>query len=349
MLLMLLSWMALDAKLDLKPVVTLADVSESTDLYLQNVADAAFTPEGDVYIIDTRSVMVMAWNADGSFKAHFGKKGQGPGEFSFRGNAGPGGNIGITDQHIYIYDQGSKFINIFSRDHKFIKNLPLEITQGSVSLFEVADDENLLVTNASWFSDEPYRLFARYNMQGKLIHQFEKVKDATWRYGSENGDRRVILIPYATTMISAYDEVSSHVLAGDNATPNFSVYDLNGKLVRKVELALSRAEVTRDDEDEWNAQTWFKNQKFLKVAFPDNKPYYNRIMPLADGGYLVYVQSTYYNQCDGIFTDKTGKTLGRFSYRMGEGGNLIGSRGKLLGIIANDEGELSLKILKPGK
>ncbi|MDJ0839093.1 MAG: 6-bladed beta-propeller [Acidobacteriota bacterium] len=349
MFVLLVTLLAVDAKLDLKPVLTLEDVSESTDLYVQSVADVALTPEGDIYLIDARSVMVMVWKADGSFKNHFGKQGQGPGEFSFRGNAGTAGSIGITEKRIYVYDHGSKFINIFDRDHKFIKNLPLEVTQGAVNLFEVMDDENLLVTNASWFSDVPYRKFARYNMDGKLIKEYQQVKDETWRYGSEGGNRRVILIPYATTMVSAYDEVSGHVIVGDNAKAKFNVYDPDGKLVRTVSVGMIREEITKDDEDEWNAQTWFKNQSFFKVVFPDRKPFYNRIVPLEDGGFLVYVQSTYYSDCQGIVIDKNGKTAGRFTYRLGEGGNLFGSRGKVLGVISDEDGELSLHIMKPNR
>lgn len=336
---------AFDGKLNFEPKLLLEPIPEETDLFLQNTSDLAMDEDGTIYVIDTRSVTVFVWHPDGKFKGNFGKQGQGPGEFSFR-NAG-GGKVSITKKHIYIFDGGTKNVSVFDKNMEFVRSFPLSVANGMVSVFNMTEDERMVVANSSWFSDVPYRMLAVYNPKGELLQEVQKIEDHTWKYGSEGGQRRVILIPYATTMIARYDDRNGNIIVGDNATNQFDIVGLDGKKVRTLPLNMVRRDLIKEDQDEWNEQPWFQSQTFFKVEFPDRKPYYNRITPVGKDNYLVYVQSVYYNQCEGIYVSGKGETLGRFSMNLGENGGLFGSRGKLVAFTTDDEGEFTGQVLAP--
>jgi hypothetical protein len=337
--------LAFDGKLNLKPTLMLQPVPEETEMFLQGTTDLAIDTDGTIYVIDTRSVTIFAWNPDGTYKGNFGKQGQGPGEFSFE-NAG-GGKISVTDKYIYVFDGGTKNVSLFDKEMNFVRSFPLSVANGMVSVFDMATDDRMIVTNSSWFSDVPYRMLAVYSQKGELVNEIQKIEDKTWKYGSEGGQRRVILIPYATTMIAGYDDRNNQLLVGDSATNKFDVVSIDGKKIRTVEVNLLRRDLVKEDKEEWNEQPWFKSQQFFQVAFPDRKPYYNRITPVGESAYLVYVISTFYNNCEGIYVDKEGNTLGRFSMKLGENGGLYGSRGKLIAFTTDDMGEFTGQILQP--
>lgn len=331
--------------LTLKPNLTFAEIPEDTDMFLQGSTDVAIHPNGDLYLVDSRSSAVFVWNKDGSFKTHFGKAGQGPGEFSFE-NGNSGGLIGFSDKWIYVFDSGSGFINIFDQDHNFIRNKALSVTRGRVDMFKVIDDENLLVVNSSWFSEVPYRQLARWSTSGELLNTLEKVNDETWRYGSENGARRVILIPYASTMATAFDEATKTIMVGDTATNVIKRYSADGKQVGEVTPKVFRRDITKEDVEEFKEQPWLQRNEFFKFDFPDRTSFYNTILPL-EQGMVVGRLSTYYRNFEGVVVDASGQTQKRVTAALGINGQIYGSRGKIIALKSDEEGELSVHFLQP--
>ncbi len=332
-------------RVGLKPTMTLEAVPDDGDVYFQGASDAAVDPDGSIYVLDARSAAIFVWDKSGAYKTHFGKAGQGPGEFSFRGNSG--GSVSATEKRIYVFDSGTKVVSVFDKNRQFLFNKPLAVTNGRVDMFRVVDDERFLVLNSSWFSETPYRLLALYNAEGKLLKELENIKDETWRYGSDGGQRRVVLYPYATTMVAEYNEATQRVLVGDSAFPTLNLIDVEGAKLKKIDLKMTRRELTKEDREEWNSQEWFKTQTFFKVEFPDRKSYYNRVAPLEDGGALVFLISVLYNRCEGVLVDKNGATTARFTFDLGEGGSLFSSRGKVIAVQLDEEEEYTVRFLKP--
>jgi len=331
----------LDANTAFETKTTLQPISDVSNLFLQSVDDIAIGTDGRIYILDENAVRIHVWDAEGRYLTSFGKKGQGPGEFTFQGNSDA---LSLFGDALYVFDSGAGKISVFDLEGTYRTSFNLEVGRGLVPLFAVVAPETLLINNASWFADTPYRRLATYDTGGKLRDTLVEIEDTTWRYTSENGQQRVTLLAYATTLMTAFDETRGEVLSGDNASNRVRVTDLEGNLLRELELDLVRRDLTREIREAWQNQPWFQQQNFYKVAFPDELPVYNRVVPFAEG-FVFFVQLTPDNACEGIVTDRNGKTVRRFETGFGSSGGLYGANGKLLTVRADDMGDLTVALV----
>ena len=345
---MLLCWIWVclaNDKLGFEPVLSLAEVPEESTAFLRQVTDLSIGEDGTIHVLDIRSAKVFTWRGDGSYQGSFGNKGQGPGEFSFQGAGG--GKISATGNFIYVYDDGTKAVSVFDPKQDFVRAFPLEVSIGTVYGFDMASDEHAVVAYSHRIDDRPLRILALFNKDGKHIRDLYKQEDNTYKVDADGEEPKMVLIPYATRMISRLDDRRGTILVGDNADNKFNVMDLQGNSTKTLTLELRRRPLVAEDKAEWNEQPWFKNQSFFQAEFPERKPFYNRITPVGESGYLVYVQSVYHNHCEGIYIDEHGKTLGRFSLKLGENGGLFGSKGKLVAFTTDAEGEFTGQIWTP--
>src|SRR5512137_717513 len=71
---------------------------------------------GRIYTVDPKSVRIRIFGPDGSLVKAFGRKGQGPGEFS-----GPGGIVAAPDGTFIVSDVLNARLSYFSRDGAHLK------------------------------------------------------------------------------------------------------------------------------------------------------------------------------------------------------------------------------------
>jgi len=104
----------LDGKL-LRTLGTAGFTGQSENAF-DKPSDVAIGPNGDIYISDGYgNSRVMRFSADGKFKAQWGSKGSGPGQFDLVHN------IAIDKKgRVYIADRENSRVQIFDADGKFI-------------------------------------------------------------------------------------------------------------------------------------------------------------------------------------------------------------------------------------
>ena len=328
--------------------VTLDPVPEDAGEFLQAPRDLVVDSKGRIHVVDLTAKTVFVWNPDGSFLTRYGSAGQGPGEFVFQSQfGGTQGYISEIDGKFYIYDGGARQINVFNADLEFEKAINFQLEAGRVEKFQSVDANRFLVFYSSYFSEVPFRKIALYDNQKQPLHEYIQAKDNTWEYLGSANNRKVLLHVYGTQLTMDYDPLSGGVILGDSAKPSFDIYNLDGKLERTVSMKITRREVTDADKEEWNEQSWFKNQAFFKADFPDRMPHYDHILPVADKGYLVFIISPGRSHCEGFKIKKDGAVAGRFELTCGAGGRLLGSMGRIFALTTDEDGEFVIAELNP--
>ena len=330
------------------PALVLESIPEDSEEFLRWPGDVAIDENGRIMVLDLTSNTIFAWDGKGKYLGRFGKMGQGPGEFNFRGNVGGShGYISPVGSDIFIYAGGNKTVSVFDGDLAFKSVRPFQITSGRTELFRVLNDGTYLIFSSSYFADTPSRTVGTYTQDGALIKEFRQVPDETWHYSSENGQRRVVLHPYASSLYMAYNEVKNQVIVGDTAKPSFDILSPDGKTLKTVAFNLVRKDVTDEDKKEFEEQNWFKNQSFFKVEFPDKKAVYNKVLAFGSEGYLVFLESVNFRIVDGVFIDAKGNIKGKLNMQCGERGGLFGSRERIIAVTVNEDEEFMVQEMKP--
>jgi len=343
-----LVWLAFDAakNIELVDQLVMAPIPEDSEVFLQGPGDVAFDGDGRCYVLDLRSHAVMVWNRDGSYHGHFGQPGQGPGEFSFRATmGGRQGYINIIGEDIFIYDGGNRVVSRFNRELAFVDSFKFSLPNGRAEQFRMISADKLLIFNSSYTVDEPFRQIATYDLKGNLQHRFIKAPDQTWRYKS--ADRSgVILHIYSPSLYMHYNSSNDNLIIGNSVEPKFTVYSPDGELIREYELPLRRWEVTESDIEEFEGQAWIQRNTFFSAEYPDEKAFYDQVIPVGDRGFLVFIMSPVRAHCQGIYADIQGKVQGKFKFTCGEGGGLTGSQGRVVAVRTNEDGDFEIAILR---
>lgn len=344
----LLLFMLLAANLELTNVKTMESIPEDLDLFLERPYHMDLDDQGNLYVVDLDAAKVFVWNSQGQFKGHFGKKGEGPGEFAFMGSAGgPHGYVSIVGQDVYVYDGGKRTLSVFGTDMTFKSRENFKIPGGRAETFKILEDGRILLYNSSYFSDVPYKKVAFYTKEMDELKVIYKAKDETWEYGEENGSRKVILKIFSPEIFVRYDDFNDQVIVGNPSQPKFEIYNKEGDLEKTVEVKLVQRDVTRADIDEFESQDWISQQNFFRMTYADKMPFYTGVLPYKDKGFLVFSQSSVYGNVEGILVDRDGKTKGRFTMKLGEGGQMVAIDGRLFVVQINETGDIEVGEIAP--
>lgn len=120
---------------------------------------------GNIYILDAGNHCVVKYSSDGKYIKHWGKEGQGPGEFLLSGS---GDSIYITNTDIiYIADRRASRIQSFDSEGKILSSF---ITERSPDSICVDSKGNILASHA--LGSENDRLIYVYNTKGETVRRF---------------------------------------------------------------------------------------------------------------------------------------------------------------------------------
>jgi len=330
------------------PILELEHISEDSDVFLQLPLDVAIDDEGKFYVVDATAKTVFVWNKDGSFEGNIGEAGEGPGEFRFTSMGGPQAYLSIFKGDLLVYDGGNSSVNLF-KDKVYTSSTTVKIPQGRTEYFKVTPEGEYLVYIQKW-GEAPSRQVDVYDKKGQPIRPILTAPDETYtlKTGKDGGFGGLNLKAFSSRLMVHYDQSSGQVITGSGATPSFEVYDISGKLVRKVSVKLMQQEVTREDQEEYNSQTWISRgvkSGFLKIEFPEKKPFYTHLLPLKDKGTLVYTLSPHERRIQGLLVNDEGATLSTFKLTCGQGGNLFSVNGRIIAVMLDENDEFVIREL----
>lgn len=338
------SLMAADMKINV--ALTLDEVSEDAEYFLQQPASFDTDSKGSFYVVDWVARVIFKWNSKGEFDKVIGAPGGGPGEFGFMGQGGPQGYLGIVEDVLYVYDGGRRAVQIFNTKGEFQKSEGLQVQLGRTNAFYIASAGKWIIDHSSFMRETPSLTVSLVDAQSQNETVVVERADTSFDRKSD-GTRvtQVVIKGFSERLVTAYNQLNGQLIVGFNGEPSFSIYDLNGKLVKKVPVNRPRREVKEEDQKEFNEQGWIKNNTFFTTAFPERMPHYTGILPVGTDMFAVYEISPFNRNIDGILIDGEGTVKSKFRFSCGENGGLIGAKGKILRVRTDDEGYFNLEVL----
>lgn len=147
-------------------------------LFLNRPSDVAFDEAGNIYIADGGNFRIVKYTPNGDPIAHFGEKGDGPGQFNF-----PHSLVIDGDGRILVADRENRRIQLFSEDGEFLEEWadighPYGLALGA---------EGRL-----WMTDARKEELVLLSLTGERLGAFRMSGKSAGRYGFLHG-----VMPYA--------------------------------------------------------------------------------------------------------------------------------------------------------
>ncbi len=340
---------------------------EVGDAFLQDPADAAFDSKGRLYILDVVSRRVFVWSADGKFIKAWGKEGNGPGEFVFsrnsNGRVGRTGNGALScfNDQLFVYDRRKGEVMVFDTQFKLVKTLPFRVQGTRLEVLWAIDKDRFLASESKLEGREFVNSVNLLGSDFKRLISLASSKDQSRKLkgappspgasgppGSDRGNRPdFTLTAFGPRMVTQHDSESGAIVVGYSDKPSFQVFDRKGKLKKTVTMSLQRREVSEADIKEFKAGQEDRPDRRRDVVFPKTKAFYDNIMPLKGGNFLVYSLSPTYHTLQGYLVDGKGSLTKPINHKLGEAGDLFSKQSQLVAVTTNDDGDYTVQGLTP--
>jgi hypothetical protein len=181
----------------------------------------------NIYVFDRKGYVLRKYDKTGNFLKETGKKGQGPGDFSFSSS------LSFSGSKLYVFDRGNDRIAVYSKDLNLVsyiksRNLP---SMGSRGFFV---HKNKIYTNSP--RERKKGKISILNLKGELINNFF-VKYPSFlksMIGVKDNKKKIFLFLY-TTPIFAFNKEKEKIAVlfpfPENRTRIF-IYDKTGNLFK---------------------------------------------------------------------------------------------------------------------
>jgi len=162
-------------RISIELIKTIGDINTADEnLAFDNPVDMAVDDAGNIYILDSGNCRVQKFGLDGKYLATFGRKGQGPGEFSRPAC------IDIDARgFLYVLDRDLKNVQVFApdgKDHKVIPTTTLNL------------DRFRLLASGSWVARSSTRSGIPSGAEEKARPKLVKLLNAELEISKEFGE-----------------------------------------------------------------------------------------------------------------------------------------------------------------
>ncbi len=215
-------------------------------------------PDGNIYVYDQADALIKVYSSAGDYLRKIGGKGQGPGEIQ----RAEGVSFGFTADGRLFFTEffgGHPWITVVKLDGELDRVIKPQVKEFfGISRAVALPGGNFLIElvflgqpekEKDYFYHRSLREIALLDSEGRILSRIKQTNHITRiSYVHDGADSP---IPYTPMFLwCPYDE--SSVLFSEGLETNIQVIDYSGKLVRKIETSLPKAEkVTSKDLDEW--------------------------------------------------------------------------------------------------
>lgn len=254
------------------------------DLFSQ-IAAFAIDDRGRIYILDGFSQAVRVFESDGEPIRTFGRKGQGPGEFS----AAMGILFG-TDGSIIIPDSRNARYSIHQRNGTFVRSVPREVVGGTPYPWPGMVDRNGKIID--WFVSResapgalgPSRLLYHPILKDLRSTQTDTFPPIVLDLDLADGGR--VPQPYSNSLVFSVG-ADETIWFGMSRTYRLFQRTLQGDTIRVFSLDVTPKRLTALEEDTM-AATWIPGYPLTADDVPDTKPVLLQIAVGPDGSVAVF-------------------------------------------------------------
>ena len=258
---------------------------DTGEVRLFNPGRVAVDAEGRVYIADDTDMAIKVFDPQGKYLRSIGRKGEGPGEFTYIGDIVP-----LPDGRLLVTDFQARRTSFFSPEGQFLVSYPWKKNFIRVHL---ATESSCTLEEGVYTEEVRERWIKAIDFTGKELISFGKFKFPEFK---------MIRVGESGMVSTSVPWTPASVFAGDNSRQGLyhcpgdqyliEVYDQKGKLFRKIDRPYEPVAVTDDDINEIKSRYAQRPESpvakmFEQMEFPKVKPITNRMIVDSDGNLWV--------------------------------------------------------------
>jgi len=258
-----------------------------------NVAGVAVLPSGAIVVSDSRRYQITIVDSMGRPVATAGREGGGPGEFRILREP-----VICSPDDIFLWDQGHDRVSIFDTSGTLVRDFGTDRlgdgVEASVGPWKrmrmVCNHDGIFARVSRNMGDGPVSngpgavrvLVELASEAGPLAHLEPFGGEEVYFFDGVRAPR-----PLGKRTVVAMD--STQLAVGVTSEPWISIYSLDGRLKRRIDLALSRVPVTQSVIDDF-VQTRPERHRaaWARLEYPDSLPAYSNLLIDSEG--LIWVQ-----------------------------------------------------------
>jgi hypothetical protein len=222
--------------------------------------------EGGIYISDSQDQTIKIFDQNGEYVRSIGRKGEGPGEFSYLGS-----QTFLPDGKLLAMDSMSMRLNLFDPEGNYLTSYHWAHRPGRL-LYATALD---CVMSVYTFQDSKDPLSGRklfvkkFDFEGDEINSFGEFKPEEGKVHTESrsgggGVALLISLPYAPHSIFASDPERQYLYHCVNNEYMIEVFDKDGKVIRRFDRPYEPLSFTSEDAEKFRSRYKDSNMEGLK-------------------------------------------------------------------------------------
>ena len=318
--------------ISLKEDLVIGKETNKEDYWFSFLNSIAVDDSGNIYTLDPKEIKIRVFNTKGKLLRTFGRRGQGPGEFS-----GPGGIKVMPDGVLVVYDVLSLRFTYLTLNGKFLKTVSVnKLPMGSVRI----DSRGFVYQYKRGRGNKMVEELIKYDPDLNPImkfHSFEKTRKQRVRNPFPEGYHFDI----------SKDDNLIWILS---STYDIHVVDPNGKTVKRILRDHDPVKITDSEKERIKKEeSSIPAPLQIKLEFPECYPVVSRL--LIDNHDRIYTKTSEKDGKGCIYYDvfdPMGRYISRFSLPENEQVAAI-KNNKLYCIIReNEEGISVAKIYSIG-
>lgn len=218
----------------------------------------------NIYITDYQDQSIKVFDPKGEYIHTIGRKGEGPGEFSFIGYL-----TFLPDGRLMVMDLEARRISLFDSDGKYIEGYHWAERPGGLIY---ATDSTCLLTVYTFERNkslEDRKLFVKeFDFKGNEINSFGEFKiEESKIYSERRGEASIsmmIYCPYSPHSIFAADPMRQYLYHCVNDEYKIEIFDKDGKVIRRFDRPYKPLPFTSHDAQEFYSRFESRPMEGLK-------------------------------------------------------------------------------------
>jgi len=241
-----------EIKFYFQPELTIGENTETEGVWFSSLNDFYVDSDQKIYCVDGEDKKINVFDKSGKPLFSFGRKGQGPGEFSY-----PVGIAVSRSGDIYVMDGGRRNISKFTSNGEFVASSNIGHPLAKIEIF---DSGNLIVEIAKIdITNDLRQSQFELRMIDPDLKQIQKsiyerpVVHLTWVAGNDEGQMFTQQIPFAPKI--TWKIINDRLYVGYSDQYLISVFDSNGNLIKKLTKNIKREKVQSGEKEKWINET----------------------------------------------------------------------------------------------
>lgn len=234
----------------------------------RRISDIAVDSKGNIYVLDEGLAQVAVFDPGGGLVRMIGKKGQGPGEFS-----NPRKLFIDARDRLYVCDQGTSIL-AFDPDGGFERSIKLDFMMPAFPLearfFYITEGWNIYALSWSFTESGFDQNLVKAGGNGKIGATLARYPEENVKVsgGAGGGVMGGILHPYSAAAV--FCARADRLYHGSNLEYKIFVSDLEGRLIRTIELSEPAADITAQERA-------YLGEGKGNVKIPSHRPFFKSL------------------------------------------------------------------------